>query len=137
LAPNAGTIYTITHNLNSPHPLVQLWDAVTNGLIQGEIAAVDANNLWVSFNAKPPNDVNVVVGAGIPPSGAAAASYYRHYQTAAATTWSVPHNLGFRPGVTVVDSTFDEIFPGNVHYPDDNNVTLTFSASVGGEAYLS
>jgi hypothetical protein len=137
IAPSAGLIYTVTHDLNTSHPLVQLWDAVTNGLIQGEVAAVDPNYIWVSFNVKPPNDVNVVIGAGVPPTAASAAGYYRHYQTAAATTWSVPHNLGFRPNVTVVDSAYDAIFPGNVHYPDDNNVTLTFSASVGGEAYLS
>jgi len=114
-----------------------LWDAVTNGLIQGELAAVDANTLWVSFNVKPPNDVNVVVAAGIPASGAAAGQYYRHYQTSPATTWTVPHNLGFRPSVMVVDSTYNEIFPGTVHYSDDNNVVLTFSATIAGEAYFS
>jgi hypothetical protein len=116
-------------------PLLQLWGA--NGvLLQAEITIVDSNTISVSFNNSPGQNVNVVVGAGIPQSGTAAGAY-RHYQTAAATSWTVPHNLGFRPSVMVVDSAHDQIFPGNVLYSDDNTVVLSFSAAVGGEAYLS
>lgn len=65
------------------------------------------------------------------------ATRYRHYQTVALMTWTITHNLGYRPNVVVVDSTFNQIFPGQIHYTDDNTVVLTFSASVGGEAYFS
>jgi hypothetical protein len=61
---------------------------------------------------------------------------YRHMQATPATVWTVIHNLGFRPNVTVVDSGGTEVI-GNVHYVDDNTVQLTFSAAFGGEAYLS
>jgi Repeat of unknown function (DUF5907) len=62
---------------------------------------------------------------------------YRHVQATAATTWSITHNLSFRPNVAAVDSTGREIVPGAVDYPSAAAVTLTFSAAVGGEAYLS
>src|SRR5215813_194517 len=62
---------------------------------------------------------------------------YRHVQASAATTWTIPHNLSFRPNVAVVDSTGREIWPGATDYPSATSVTLTFSAAVAGEAYLS
>jgi hypothetical protein len=62
---------------------------------------------------------------------------YRHVQATAATTWAITHNLPFRPNVAAVDSTGREMWPGAVDYPDAATVQLTFSAAVGGEAYLS
>ena len=62
---------------------------------------------------------------------------YRHVQASAATTWSITHGLSFRPNVAAIDSTGQEIWPGAVSYPSDTTVQLTFSAAVGGEAYLS
>jgi hypothetical protein len=66
-----------------------------------------------------------------------AALAYRHVQATAGTVWSITHNLSFRPNVAAVDSTGREIVPGAVDYPSATAVTLTFSAAVGGEAYLS
>jgi Major tropism determinant N-terminal domain len=62
---------------------------------------------------------------------------YRHVQSSAATTWTVPHNLSFRPNVAAVDSTGRQIVPGAVDYTSSTTVVLTFSAAVGGEAYCS
>lgn len=62
---------------------------------------------------------------------------YRHVQASAATTWTITHDLGFYPNITVVDSVAQEIFPGNVEYLTPTTVRLTFSSAVGGEAYLS
>jgi hypothetical protein len=62
---------------------------------------------------------------------------YRHVQATAATVWNIVHNLTFRPNVAAVDSTGREMMPGLVEYPDGVSVRLTFSAAVGGEAYLS
>ena len=62
---------------------------------------------------------------------------YRHIQSTADTTWTIPHNLPFRPNVAVVDSSGREIWPGDVYHVSSTTVQLTFSAAVGGEAYLS
>src|SRR5262249_59980874 len=42
---------------------------------------------------------------------------YRHVQSTAATTWSIAHNLSFRPNVTAVDSTGRAVWPGAADYP--------------------
>ena len=62
---------------------------------------------------------------------------YRHVQASAATTWTIPHNLAFRPNVAAVDSTGREVIPGAIDYTSATTVTLTFSAALGGEAYCS
>jgi len=69
--------------------------------------------------------------------GEVAALAYRHVQASAATTWSITHNLSFRPNVAAVDSTGREIWPGATDYTSATAVQLTFSAAVAGEAYLS
>lgn len=62
--------------------------------------------------------------------------YYRHTQGATAATWVVPHNLGYKPAVTTVDSA-DAVIYGDVTYIDDNTVHIEFGVPVGGYAYCS
>lgn len=53
-----------------------------------------------------------------------------------ATTWSIFHNLGKYPSVSVVDSANNEVV-GDVQYNSANQVTITFSAAFSGKAYLN
>jgi hypothetical protein len=71
------------------------------------------------------------------PPGPSQTVAYHHVQATAATVWNITHNLTFRPNVAAIDSTGREIWPGAVDYPSAIAVQLTFSAAVGGEAYLS
>jgi len=65
------------------------------------------------------------------------ATYYRHVQSAAATVWTVNHNLGkLICNVTAKDSSGSEIY-GQVDFVDVNTLTITFSAATGGEAYVA
>jgi hypothetical protein len=82
--------------------------------------------------AGPPGPAGPQGPAGDPGVGA-----FRYVQATAATQWAIAHNLTFHPNVTAVDSTGREMIPGSIQYPDAANVLLTFSAAVGGEAYLS
>jgi len=61
---------------------------------------------------------------------------YRHVQGSASSLWTINHNLGFYPNVSVVDSAGTNI-EGEVTYVDGDNITILFTASFGGEAYLS
>lgn len=61
---------------------------------------------------------------------------YRHVQVSAATTWTIVHNLGKRPSVTVLDSTGNLCIVKPV-YTDLNTVTLTFPVAYSGEAELN
>ncbi len=60
---------------------------------------------------------------------------YTHNQMVASDTWTINHNLGRKPNVSVVDSA-DTVIVGNITYIDDNTLTVTFSAAFSGKAYL-
>ena len=66
----------------------------------------------------------------------AAQTAYTHTQESPATTWSITHNLGFRPSVFVVD-TSENVCYGDVTYNSADALTVTFAQSFGGKAYLS
>jgi hypothetical protein len=57
--------------------------------------------------------------------------HHTHKQAQAAKVWTVAHNLGKRPAVTVVDSAGTVVI-GEVDYLDDNTVRLTFCAAFSG-----
>jgi len=61
---------------------------------------------------------------------------YVYTQAIAASTWTINHNLGYYPSVTVVDSA-GNVVSGDTNYTSENQVVVTFNGSFSGEAYLS
>lgn len=61
---------------------------------------------------------------------------YMHYQSDASDEWTIVHNLGKFPSVTVIDSANRQI-EGEVNYISLNEVRITFSASFSGRASLN
>lgn len=64
------------------------------------------------------------------------ASTFVWQQTSALITWTIPHNTGRYPSVTVVDGTGAKI-EADVLYVDNNIVQVTFGAAFAGSAYLN
>lgn len=62
--------------------------------------------------------------------------YFRHVQNTSSDLWTIVHNLNKRPSVTTVNSA-NVLVEGKVTYIDDNSLTVEFSYSFSGEAYLS
>ena len=56
---------------------------------------------------------------------------FEHDQASAAATWTVVHNLGYRPQFTVVDGGDNVIIPNTATYLDENRIQLTFAAALG------
>jgi hypothetical protein len=54
----------------------------------------------------------------------------------ASDTWTVTHNLGYRPNVTVIDSAGSTV-EGHLEYVSINVLVLTFSAAFAGFADCS
>lgn len=52
------------------------------------------------------------------------------------SSWTVLHNLGKYPSITVVDSA-GSIVRGDYEYPTENTVVLKFNAPFKGVAYLN
>ena len=69
------------------------------------------------------------------PQGPAGAGYL-HQQTSASTTWTINHNLGFRPAVELFDSGSQEI-EGDVSHPSINQAIITVNPATAGSARLT
>lgn len=61
---------------------------------------------------------------------------YIHDQSTASDTWTIQHNLGKYPSVTVVDSA-GTICEGTVTYMDTNTIVCNFNGAFSGKAYLN
>ena len=61
---------------------------------------------------------------------------YTHNQSVASAVWSVTHDLGRYPSVTVVDSSGAEV-KGDVQYTSANTLEIRFSAPFAGKAYCN
>lgn len=66
---------------------------------------------------------------------AGATTGFTHVQVSASSVWDFDHPLGFRPAVSAVDNSGNDI-EGDVA-ATASHVTITFSAAVAGTAYLS
>lgn len=78
-----------------------------------------------------------VVRVAIPgPPGPTGASAYVHQQQAAATTWTINHNLGVKPAVELLNTGSQEI-EGDVIHTSVNQTVVTFTSAVAGLARLT
>ena len=68
------------------------------------------------------------------PSGGAGAAYI-HTQASPATTWTINHNLGYRPSVELLDSGSQEI-DGDISHPTVNQTVVTLNPATAGLARL-
>lgn len=62
---------------------------------------------------------------------------YHHNQTMPSDTWTIQHNLGYRPGGIAFHDSLDRVFNAPWHHQDDNTIIATLSASVAGYADIS
>lgn len=72
---------------------------------------------------------------GVPGEGALQLSYTFEQQSIS-SLWTINHNLGYKPHVTIQDYGKTTI-EGEVQYIDVNNLTVGFATGVSGYAYLS
>ena len=59
-----------------------------------------------------------------------------HTQTNPSNTWSITHNLGKKPSVTIVTAT-DTTVIGDATYNNNNQLTINLSSANSGKAYLN
>lgn len=64
------------------------------------------------------------------PAGASTATY-RHVQNVPDVSWTVTHNLGYRPAVGIEDSAGSIVY-GNIEHVDENSLVVTFAAAFSG-----
>jgi hypothetical protein len=79
--------------------------------------------------------VVTVTTAGPQGPGGGAGAAYVHTQASPATTWTINHNLGFRPSVELLDSGSQEI-DGDIAHPTINQTVVTLNPATAGLARL-
>lgn len=72
----------------------------------------------------------------LPYEGGGSDASYLHRQVDPADTWTINHDLGKYPSVTIVDSAGDEV-EGNVNHISNTQVVISFSAPFSGRAFLN
>lgn len=71
-----------------------------------------------------------------PPGDGSTAGSYVHTQAVADDTWTVVHELGYYPAVSIVDSA-GSVLIAAIEYVDITSVIVRFSGATSGKAYCS
>jgi hypothetical protein len=61
---------------------------------------------------------------------------YTHTQTVPSETWSINHNLGYRPSVELMDAGGNEI-EGDIVHASDNQLSVSLKPATAGLARLT
>jgi hypothetical protein len=72
----------------------------------------------------------------LPYKPSSVARSFNFVQSSAAATWTINHNLGFKPSVELLNSGSQEI-DGDVVHTSANQVVVTFNVPVSGFARLA
>ena len=62
--------------------------------------------------------------------------FFAFEQQSNSTSWTIVHNLGYRPAITIQDY-FKNTIEGDINHLDTSTVGLSFADAVSGYAYLS
>ena len=97
-----------------------------------------ARRHWATNDTLTANELE---GAFLSVEAAVTNLAFRFVQSTAANVWTVAHNLGKYPSVSIVDSA-GSLVTGEVKYLDLNTVQISFfangaPAAFGGEAYCN
>lgn len=110
------------------------WTSANPTLAQGEVGVeLDTNKMKIGTGTDAWNDLPYT---GVDAEELIPLLSFTHTQGAAATVWTITHNLGFYPAITVFDSGLSEV-EGAISHQNVNSLTITFSVSISGTAYLS
>lgn len=136
--------YFISIDKDAPGGVVDLADLVPNidPVVQINYATVEYVDDVIG-NVNSANEISFSPTSEITSTNVQAAiqelrtrSRYVHDQPTAASTWNITHNMRFYPNVSIVDTALSKVI-GEVTYLSENALTVTFSHSFAGKAYLS
>jgi hypothetical protein len=105
------------------------------------VSSVD-NTIVVTENGSttvvqvPQTSVVTAVTAGPQGPRGAASAGYEFIQNTSAVTWTINHNLGYKPSVDVYDSGSQQI-QVEISHPSINQTVILFTASTPGFARLT
>lgn len=110
------------------------WASANPTLAKGEIGVeIDTNKMKIGLGNTA---WNALAYTGIDPQEVVPLVSYEHVQGSDSAVWTIEHNLGFYPSVSVFLSSGD-VVEGAIEHQSTNTLTITFSVAISGTAYLS
>jgi hypothetical protein len=107
---------------NAPNLNVQVSEVAPSSMVQsvnGKTGHVTID--YPDINASPVNHVR-----------------YVHNQTVVSNDWTINHNLGFFPNVTILDNDSPpRIIEADIRYLNTSSVRIIMNTSMSGTAYLT
>lgn len=107
---------------------------VTNNIIEVQANSSTAVN-EVTIEISAPVEVSASTVGIQGPSGNLSTASYTHTQSSASTTWTINHNLDYRPNVSVLSVGGVEM-EATVLHTNANQTVITFNAATAGTARL-
>jgi hypothetical protein len=130
----ASATWTITHNLNTVYPLVQVYDLNHIMIHPNEVTIVDNNTAIITFTV-PQAGVAVLMHGSDLYGSPKIHQAFEYYQTSLSTTWTIPHDLGYYPVVRVfIGNT--EVLPDTITHTSLFQTVITFTTAQLGIARL-
>lgn len=126
-----STSWTVTHNLNTGSPLVQIYDEDNAIIIPDSITPSDNNTLVVGFSASQTGLAVIMAGNSEQGTDRSSLSYQYEQEFTSATTVVVTHNLGYNPILRVFLGT-TEVQPTSIIHDSIMQATITFAGSSTG-----
>ena len=126
-----ATSWTVTHDLNSGAPLVQVYDENHEVIIPDSIIPTDNNELVVGFSASQTGVAVIMANTTTEGTDRSGLQFSYEQSFSAATTVVVTHNLGYYPIVRVFVGT-NEVQPDSTIHDSIMQTTVTFSGSTTG-----
>lgn len=130
--------WTITHNLNTGVPIVQVYDETHTMVIPDSVDPQDNNVVEISFGAAMSGSAVILAGnagSGTARGGSEGLQYAYEQEFTGATSVTLNHALGYNPIVRVFVGN-QEIQPQSVIHDSILQTTITFSSAQTGIARL-
>jgi len=130
----ASTVWTITHNLNTVSPLVQVYDENHLMLIPDSVEPLSNNAIRITFSNNQIGTAILMYGDLIPDSGVGvlepeSVAYTETFSSIA--TIVINHNLGYKPIVRMFIGG-EEIQPQSIIHDSIFQTTVTLSSPQTG-----
>lgn len=130
----ASATWTLSHDLNTVNPLIQIYGTDFKMVIPDNIETIDNNTSVVTFGYPIAGRAVAMFGGSLVGSSKSGVSF-EYTQTSLSNTWVINHDLGYYPIVRVFVGN-SEIQPLSIVHNSLFQTTITFSTQYVGVARL-
>jgi len=133
-SPLIGSYVLITRADNPSNWAVYLWNS---SVVTSNSDFYDIGLTYISGNGSLQKNKDYLISLlSYDVAGQTGDKNFVFDQAQPSLVWSITHNLDKYPSVSAVDTQKQAVY-GDVQYTNKNQLTITFSASFGGQAFLN